>query len=377
MKMYKTVIVFVLTLLILVSVNIVSYAHNPITEEELYHSFHHHDGVNWQVSDGWRNDDSFFGCHWSQNRVNFFDGEMELSLRTNHSYAAPYNYECAEYATTHFYGYGLYEVSMKPSNVSGVISSFFTYTGPSYNGAPWDEIDIEFLGNDTTKVQFNYYTNGVGGNEILHDLGFDAANSFNTYAFDWQENYISWYVNGQLVATATENIPSNPSKIMMNIWNTYGIDEWAGAYGGQNANASYEWMRYTPNNGGPQTPIASDFQLRACEYSDASGVTSWNCGVGSFYPGNWIKFDNVNLSTGYNAFAVSYASTQSGSFDIRLGSPNGRIIGTVNYGPTAGWANYQWNGTPSLDVTAQGVHDIYIVSRAGSANLREFWFKNE
>ncbi|WP_369384595.1 carbohydrate-binding protein [Halalkalibacter hemicellulosilyticus] len=136
-------------------------------------------------------------------------------------------------------------------------------------------------------------------------------------------------------------------------------------------------MRYTPNNGGPQTPIASDFQLRACEYSDASGVTSWNCGVGSFYPGNWIKFDNVNLSTGYNAFAVSYASTQSGSFDIRLGSPNGRIIGTVNYGPTAGWANYQWNGTPSLDVTAQGVHDIYIVSRAGSANLREFWFKNE
>lgn len=319
MKMYKTVIVFVLTLLILVSVNIVSYAHNPITEEELYHSFHHHDGVNWQVSDGWRNDDSFFGCHWSQNRVNFFDGEMELSLRTNHSYAAPYNYECAEYATTHFYGYGLYEVSMKPSNVSGVISSFFTYTGPSYNGAPWDEIDIEFLGNDTTKVQFNYYTNGVGGNEILHDLGFDAANSFNTYAFDWQENYISWYVNGQLVATATENIPSNPSKIMMNIWNTYGIDEWAGAYGGQNANASYEWMRYTPNNGGPQTPIASDFQLRACEYSDASGVTSWNCGVGSFYPGNWIKFDNVNLSTGYNAFAVSYASTQSGSFDIRLG----------------------------------------------------------
>ena len=35
------------------------------------------------------------------------------------------------------------------------------YTGPS-EGKPWDEIDIEFLGKDTTKVQFNYFTHGRG-----------------------------------------------------------------------------------------------------------------------------------------------------------------------------------------------------------------------
>nr|WP_049786640.1 family 16 glycosylhydrolase [Evansella cellulosilytica] len=355
----------------------VTFAYNPVTEDEVYHSFQGHDHHNWQISDGWRNDDVFFGCHWSEDRVNFNGGEMELSLRTNYSYEAPYNYECAEYATSNFYGYGLYEVSMKPSNVSGVISSFFTYTGPSYNGAPWDEIDIEFLGNDTTKVQFNYYTDGVGGNEILYDLGFDAADSFNTYAFDWQEDHISWYVNGELVATATENIPSNPSKIMMNIWNTYGIDEWAGQYNGQNAQATYEWVRYTPNNGDSYSPTAPDFQLHACDFNDASGVNSWDCGIGGFDPGNWIKFNNVDLSTGYNAFAVSYASALSGSFDIRIGSPNGQIIGTVNYEPTGDWGTYQWSGTPSLDSTVHGVHDIYIVSTNGSANLSEFWFKNE
>ncbi|WP_416151887.1 carbohydrate-binding protein [Salipaludibacillus sp. HK11] len=107
------------------------------------------------------------------------------------------------------------------------------------------------------------------------------------------------------------------------------------------------------------------------------GITSWNCGVGNFYSGNWIKFDNVDLSTGYNAFAVNYASPESGSFDIRLGSPNGNIIGSVNYGATGDWSNYQWSGTPSLDVTARGTQDIFIVSTSGSANLREFWFKNE
>lgn len=374
----KSIIVLVLTLLMF-SVSSVVYANNPATEDSLFSSFNSHDAGNWQMSDGWKNDDAFFGSHWSANRVNFNGGELELSLRRNDTYASPYNYESGEYATNNFYGYGLYEVSMKPSNVSGVISSFFTYTGPSYNGAPWDEIDIEFLGNDTTKVQFNYYTNGVGGNEILYDLGFDASDNFNTYAFDWQPDYISWYVNGELVATATENIPSNPSKIMMNIWNTYGIDEWAGRYTGEDANAYYEWVRYTPSSGAGEQPpgVAQDFQLRACDFNDASGVTSWNCGVGSFHPGNWIKFDNVNFSTGYNAFAVSYASAIQGSFDVRIGSPAGRIIGTVDYGPTGGWSSYQWNGTPNLDSSVRGIQDVYIVSTSGGANLSEFWFKNE
>lgn len=375
MKMNTTIKVVILTLTML-AFTLGTYAQDSLAKGEVYHSFDSHDEQNWQISDGWKNGDSFFGCNWSENRVNFNQGKMELSLRTNYSYPAPYNYECGEYTTSSFYGYGLYEVSMKPANVSGVISSFFTYTGPSYN-APWDEIDIEFLGNDTTKVQFNYYTNGVGGNEIIYDLGFNAANSFNTYAFDWQKDYIRWYVNGKLVATATNNIPSNPSKIMMNMWNTYGIDEWAGTYQGEDANASYDWARYTPNNGEAPPSVAPDFQLKACDFTDSSGITSWDCGVGSFNPGNWIKFDSVDLSTGYNAFAVSYASPVSGSFDIRIGNPNGQTIGTVNYGPTGDWSTTKWEGTPSLDITTRGRQDIFIVSTSGSANLREFWFKNE
>lgn len=43
------------------------------------------------------------------------------------------------------------------------------------------EIDIEVLGKDTTKVQFNYYTNGVGNHEYMYDLGFDASEGFHTY----------------------------------------------------------------------------------------------------------------------------------------------------------------------------------------------------
>lgn len=375
-----------LCLLLLLGITSVVHGHNPARQSPLWSPFGGHDGSNWQASDGYKNDDWFFGCHWSGQRVSFANGQMTLSLQHNGAHQAPYQYDCAEYATHDFFGYGLYEVSMRPAAVSGVISSFFTYTGPYYSGAPWDEIDIEFLGNDTTRVQFNYYTNGAGGNEILHDLGFNAAHSFNTYAFEWLEDAIHWYVNGQRVATATQNIPSSPGRIMMNLWNTYGLDEWTGPYHGQPAQAEYQWVRYTPyngsgggnggGNGGGGT--APDQQLSACNHDGASSqVNTWNCGVGNFSAGQWIRFNNVDLASGYNALAVSYASALSGSFDIRLGSPNGAIIGTVNYPPTSGWGDYQWNGTPNLDSSAQGTTDLYIVMTQGAANISEFWLKNE
>ena len=62
------------------------------------------------------------------------------------------------------------------------MTSLFTYTGPA-EGTQHDEIDIEFLGNDTTKMQVNYYVNGVGGHEAIINLGFDAAASAHEYAF--------------------------------------------------------------------------------------------------------------------------------------------------------------------------------------------------
>ena len=123
---------------------------------------------------------------------------------------------------------------------SGVITSFFIY-----NGYPWDEIDIEFLGNDTTKVQFNYFTNGVGQHEYIYDLGFDASTGFHEYAFEWREDCIIWYVDGKPVHKATADIPSHEGNLMMNLWNV--SDEWsfwAGQFEGTQTplTAQYEWI---------------------------------------------------------------------------------------------------------------------------------------
>lgn len=193
------------------------------------------------ASDGWTNG-SCFDCGWYKQNTSFDGGVLNLTIDKDHS--GKYNYSGAEYRTADTYHYGYYETSMQAIKNDGVVSSFFTYTGPSENN-PWDEIDIEILGKDTTKVQFNYYTNGVGNHEYMYDLGFDASEGFHTYGFDWQPDHITWYVDGKEVYTAYNNIPSTAGRIMMNVWPGIGVDDWLKPFNGNTPlTARYQWVTY-------------------------------------------------------------------------------------------------------------------------------------
>lgn len=200
-----------------------------------------------EIANGWSNGGQF-NVTWRKSNCTFIDDKMQLVISEDtaaNGESIPY--AGAEYRTRKFYGYGRYEVSMKPMKNDGVVSSFFTYTGPSDKN-PWDEIDIEFLGKDTTIVQFNYFTNGRGNHEHIHELGFDASEEFHTYAFEWYEDKIVWFVDGVEVHTATNNIPKTRGKIMMNVWCGKGVDSWLRAFDPSNMplTAEYEWFSYTP-----------------------------------------------------------------------------------------------------------------------------------
>ena len=197
------------------------------------------------ASAGWTNGNPF-DCGWYAENAVVKDGALHLSIDKDST--GKYNYSGGEYRTNDHYSYGYYETSMQAIKNDGVVSSFFTYTGPSENN-PWDEIDIEVLGKDTTKVQFNYYTNGQGNHEYMYDLGFDASEGYHTYGFDWQADSITWYVDGKAVYTATSNIPSTPSRIMMNTWPGIGVDSWLKAFDGTTPlTARYQWVTYKKNS---------------------------------------------------------------------------------------------------------------------------------
>ena len=205
-------------------------------------------GGDFFASDGWTNG-SVFDCWWHASNTSLDGGKLSLTIDQDKGGKGMYS--GAEYRTNNFYGYGYYECSMQAIKNDGVVSSFFTYTGPSDNN-PWDEIDIEILGKDTTKVQLNYYTDGVGNHEYMYDLGFDASEAYHTYGFDWQADHITWYVDGKEAYTMWGNVPKTPGKIMMNTWpgvsdpskdpNTI---DWLKPYNGKTPlTAHYQWVTY-------------------------------------------------------------------------------------------------------------------------------------
>ncbi|HKL99413.1 MAG TPA: glycoside hydrolase family 16 protein [Mobilitalea sp.] len=202
-----------------------------------------YDSSMFEKANAWSNG-FMFDCTWRGDNITFEDGIMKLTINSDGETSSP-KWSGSEYRTKKFYSYGLYEVRMKPIKNDGVVSSFFTYTGPS-DSNPWDEIDIEFLGKDTNIVQLNYFTNGIGNHEYIHELGFDAFEEFHTYAFEWLPDSITWYVDGESIYTATADIPSTPGKLMMNVWPGTGVDSWLKAFDGTvPLTAEYDWFRVT------------------------------------------------------------------------------------------------------------------------------------
>lgn len=243
-RFLKTLIGAALSVVTLVGSTTVAMAAQGYSGDYYGFDLNYHESSKCEKADGWSNGDMFALCTWRAGNVNFDgSGKMQLSITNDPKWSTPY--AAGEYRSREYFGYGRYDVSMKPIKNDGVVSSFFTYTGPS-DGTKWDEIDIEFLGKNTTQVQFNYYTNGVGNHEYVYNLGFDASQSFHTYSFIWKPGEITWCVDGKAVYTATKDIPTTPGKIMMNAWAGTGVDEWLKPFNGRTGLvAEYDWCSYT------------------------------------------------------------------------------------------------------------------------------------
>jgi len=200
----------------------------------------------FEAAHGWTNGNPF-NVNWYNKNVTFKSGHMQLIIDKDPTKANDVPYSGGEFRSKDFFGYGRYEVKMKAIKNDGVVSSFFTYTGPSDNN-PWDEIDVEILGKDTTKVQFNYFTDSKGEHEFMYDLGFDASKDFHEYAFEWHKDKIIWFVDGKEVHSVTKSIPVTKGKIMMNAWAGKNVDEWLKPFKDNNLPlvAEYEWVRFMP-----------------------------------------------------------------------------------------------------------------------------------
>ncbi|XBW37204.1 hypothetical protein QEN19_002784 [Hanseniaspora menglaensis] len=133
--------------------------------------------------------------------------------------------------------FGRVEIMVKPATGTGIVSTIYLQSDDL------DEIDLEWVGTETTTVQTNYFSKGNttsydrGEYNSLEDKG-DLFNSVHNYTVDWTNEHVKWYIDGLLVRTlsnsSSEGFPQTPMAIYIGVWaggdpsNSEGTIEWAG-----------------------------------------------------------------------------------------------------------------------------------------------------
>lgn len=214
-------------------------SHAQYTTLKLHDDFNHQGALPsaWQVAT-WRNGPPF-GCSFAAQQVSLGEGLLSLGFKGQDG-------SCSEVRTLQRWKYGSFVVDMKPSEVPGVVSSFFLYTGTAGTSSHY-EIDIEFLGS-TGILHTNAWVAGQPSPQDidLRALGIDPHASSRHYRFNWQPDSIAWYLMddaGHWVEL--RRIPVSvavPMQLMMNSWygtNTGNALIFPGPYDGTPGKATY------------------------------------------------------------------------------------------------------------------------------------------
>jgi hypothetical protein len=134
-----------------------------------------------------------------------------------------------------FFGY--VEAVMKAAPGAGIVSSVVMQSDDL------DEIDMEWIGSDTSRVQSNYFGKG---NTTTYDRGqfhdvVSPETQFRKYAVNWTQETTTWLIDDKPVRTLNfadavggTNYPQTPINVRIGNWvagdpkNAAGTIQWAG-----------------------------------------------------------------------------------------------------------------------------------------------------
>ncbi|MCG3766065.1 glycosyl hydrolase family protein [Vibrio cincinnatiensis] len=202
-------------------------------------------GMNWLISDGWKNEGSEFDCVWQSQNV-----WMESNLLIMHAKSEPYGKSCSEIRTYQYVRRGRYEVEMQAGAVPGTISSFFTYTGEAGSSSHY-EVDIELMGG-TNLLHTNIWIQGQQF-PVDIDLGQYGMSiwSMEKYAFSIDEHGVTWEVFSRYhnhwvqVRRANKRVTSY-MQLFVNNWISATPHFPPSHYNGYPAYAKYRMVRFFP-----------------------------------------------------------------------------------------------------------------------------------
>lgn len=154
--------------------------------------------------------------------------------------------------------YGKVEARVRLAKGSGVVSSLVLIYTP-WPADDWNELDIEYLGRYSDRVQFNSMVylgpptappvaQSVAPTQYpqLATLGFDPSAEFHVYAMEWTPAEARFSVDGQVLHRWSTEIDrlKLPMNILLTIWASSAAD-WAGAIEPNTvpSSADYDWLK--------------------------------------------------------------------------------------------------------------------------------------
>ena len=208
----------------------------------------------WTMS-SWTNSNR---AHAAEN-VSVADGVLTLKLSGSRPGEKPV---CAEIVSRrNDFFYGTYRASIRTTATPGAIAGWFTYLGN-----PLNEIDVELLSRDSRLARFTLHHIKTGVDHGRKELPFDPSAGFHEYRFDWYADRVVYFVDGELSATLTKEVPDRPSRLLLNHWSG-NIPTFGGAAPTEDAFMQVDWVYFSPDY---RDPPPGAFKPAAAESTSAT-----------------------------------------------------------------------------------------------------------
>src|SRR4051812_20681221 len=112
------------------------------------------------------------------------------------------------------YGPGFYAARIKVPDAPSSITGFFLYEPPDFES----EIDIEIFNDPSGKILFTTYAGGEQTHTETKELPFDPTEDFHDYAFFYNRDSITFYVDGESIQEYEGGLPKQHMKLYVNSW---------------------------------------------------------------------------------------------------------------------------------------------------------------
>lgn len=223
----------------------------------------------------------------------------------------------------------------------------------SYSTTPRAQMRIDYLTSDNP-------TNGFTYRGIVADQPPINNNNNHSAQFEFKGHWYHVYHN---------RIVAKEAGIPTGFRRNLAMEEL-----GFNDDGAVKKVTYTPNGIAQLGHLNPYVRVEGETFNAQRGVETEPCSAGGMNltdldHGDWVKVAGVDFGgKGAKKFSARVASAeQGGSIELRLGSPDGKLVGTCKISNTGGWQ--EWTNVSCEVAGATGVQDLYLKFTGGEKRL--------